>query len=110
MNDAETTAAAPGSAPAAPSGLARDAQWRWEPRVLVVDDDSVCQLAARRLFKNLGIAADVASDGADAVRVSGEWPYVAVFMDAAPRRWTATAPRARSARAPGWTTAPRWWR
>jgi CheY-like chemotaxis protein len=81
MNDAETTAAAPGSAPSAPSGLTRDAQWRWEPRVLVVDDDPVCQLAARRLFKNLGIAADVVSDGADAVRVSGEWPYVAVFMD-----------------------------
>jgi hypothetical protein len=35
-----------------------DAQWRWEPRVLGVDDDPVCQLAARRLFKNLGIAAD----------------------------------------------------
>jgi CheY-like chemotaxis protein len=60
---------------------ARDAQWRWEPRVLVVDDDPVCQLAARRLFKNLGIVADVVCDGRDAVRTSGEWPYVAVFMD-----------------------------
>ena len=58
-----------------------DAQWRWEPRVLVVDDDAVCQLAARRLFKNLGIAADVVADGAGAVKASGEWPYVAVFMD-----------------------------
>jgi CheY-like chemotaxis protein len=59
----------------------RDAQWRWEPRVLVVDDDPVCQLAARRLFKNLGVAADVVADGSDAVRASGDWPYVAVFMD-----------------------------
>jgi CheY-like chemotaxis protein len=59
----------------------RDAQWRWEPRVLVVDDDAVCQLAARRLFKNLGIAADVVADGSDAVRAAGAWPYVAVFMD-----------------------------
>src|ERR1700748_207292 len=58
-----------------------DVQWRWEPRVLVVDDDAVCQLAARRLFKNLGIAADVVADGGDAVKASGEWPYVAVFMD-----------------------------
>ena len=60
-----------------------DVQWRWEPRVLVVDDDPVCQLAARRLFKNLGIAADVVADGADAVKVSAEWPYVAIFMDCA---------------------------
>jgi two-component system, sensor histidine kinase and response regulator len=59
----------------------RDAHWRWEPRVLVVDDDPVCQLAARRLFKNLGVAADVVADGSDAVRASGDWPYVAVFMD-----------------------------
>ncbi|MGH2893525.1 MAG: response regulator [Solirubrobacteraceae bacterium] len=61
----------------------RDAQWQWEPRVLVVDDDPVCQLAARRLFKNLGIAADVVADGADAVKVSAEWPYVAIFLDCA---------------------------
>src|ERR1700748_1072760 len=58
-----------------------DVQWRWEPRVLVVDDDAVCQLAAHRLFKNLGIAADVVADGGDAVKASGEGPYVAVFMD-----------------------------
>jgi CheY-like chemotaxis protein len=84
MDDADITAALPAAAPAtagpsAPS--ARDAQWRWEPRVLVVDDDPVCQLAARRLFKNLGIAADVVADGAEAVAVSAEWPYVAIFMD-----------------------------
>jgi CheY-like chemotaxis protein len=86
MDDAETTAAAPAAAPVVPNARVapvapvRDAQWRWEPRVLVVDDDPVCQLAARRLFKNLGIAADVV---ADAVKVSGEWPYVAIFMDCA---------------------------
>lgn len=81
MDDAETTAAQAGVAPAATSGPVRDVQWRWEPRVLVVDDDLVCQLAARRLFKNLGIAADVVSEGAEAVKVSAEWPYVAIFMD-----------------------------
>jgi CheY-like chemotaxis protein len=51
--------------------------------VLVVDDDPVCQLAAQRLFKNLGIAADVVADGAEAVKMSARWPYVAVFMDCA---------------------------
>jgi CheY-like chemotaxis protein len=84
--DAETTAAVPAPAPPAPSAPVppvRDAQWRWEPRVLVVDDDPVCQLAARRLFKNLGIVADVVADGADAVKGSAEWPYVAIFMDCA---------------------------
>jgi CheY-like chemotaxis protein len=49
--------------------------------VLVLDDDPVCQLAARRLFQNLGIAADVVGDSADAVKLSSDWPFVAVFMD-----------------------------
>src|ERR1700744_5132744 len=81
MDDAETSMTASGTATVGPSGAVRDAQWRWEPRVLVVDDDPVCQLAARRLFKNLGIPSDVVADGADAVRASAEWPYVAIFMD-----------------------------
>ena len=51
--------------------------------LLVVDDDPVCQLAARRLVKNLGIAADVVATGAEAVTASAEWPYVAIFMDCA---------------------------
>lgn len=84
MDDAETTAPTHAAAPATGGQgpvRALDAQWRWEPRVLVVDDDPVCQLAARRLFKNLGIAADVVADGIDAVRASAQWPYVAIFMD-----------------------------
>jgi CheY-like chemotaxis protein len=84
MDDVPTkTAPAAASPTPSPASVALigDSQWRWEPRVLVVDDDPVCQLAARRLFKNLGIAADVVADGADAVRASGEWPYVAIFMD-----------------------------
>lgn len=71
----------PAAASAAAGSSLRDAQWRWEPRVLVVDDDPVCQLAARRLFKNLGIVADVVADGGQAVSLSTEWPYVAIFMD-----------------------------
>ncbi len=83
MSGFDSPAAPPAAAPAAPGGPTRDAQWRWEPRVLVVDDDPVCQLAARRLFKNLGMAADVVADGAEAVTASAEWPYVAIFMDCA---------------------------
>jgi hypothetical protein len=87
----------------------RDAQWRWEPRVLVVDDDPVCQLAARRLFKNLGVAADVVADGSDAVRASGDWPYVAVFMDCGTEAVDGTPLRAGSAPVTALTTALRWW-
>ncbi len=61
---------------ATPSGGGSPACWS-------LDDDPVCQLAARRLFKHLGIAADVVADGADAVKASAEWPYVAIFMDCA---------------------------
>ena len=81
MPDADASVPQPTGTPTAPAGPPRHGQWRWEPRVLVVDDDPVCQLAARRLFKNLGIAADVVADGAEAVKVSACWPYVAVFMD-----------------------------
>jgi CheY-like chemotaxis protein len=81
-----TTAAAPAAVPAIGGSRVRpvhDAQWRWEPRVLVVDDDPVCQLAACRLLKNLGIGADAVAGGADAVGASADWPYVAIFMDCA---------------------------
>jgi CheY-like chemotaxis protein len=81
MDDAETPGTTSDAAPDAPSAPVRETEWRWEPRVLVVDDDPVCQLAARRLFKNLGITADVVADGIDAVRASAKWPYVAIFMD-----------------------------
>jgi CheY-like chemotaxis protein len=81
MEDPESQPPATAAVPAATGGSLSDVQWRWEPRVLVVDDDPVCQLAARRLLKNLGIAADVVTDGIDAVRASAAWPYVAIFMD-----------------------------
>jgi CheY-like chemotaxis protein len=49
--------------------------------MVLLDDDPVCQLAAQRLFKNLGMAVDVASDDAEAVRICAERHPVAVFMD-----------------------------
>jgi two-component system sensor histidine kinase/response regulator len=82
----ETTAAAPAAVPAIRGSRVRpahEAQWPWEPRVLVVDDDPVCELAAQRLLKNLGIGADAVAGGADALAVSADWPYVAIFMDCA---------------------------
>jgi CheY-like chemotaxis protein len=49
--------------------------------VLVVDDDDVCRLAATTLLEGLGLVADVASDGRQALEMTAKWPYVAVFMD-----------------------------
>jgi CheY-like chemotaxis protein len=57
------------------------AEREWEPRVLVVDDDPVCLLAAQTMLQRLGLTVDVAADGSEAVRLSGGWPYVAIFMD-----------------------------
>lgn len=53
----------------------------WEPRVLVVDDDPVCRLAAVGLLERLGLLVEVAGDAREALMMSAEWPYVAIFMD-----------------------------
>ena len=53
----------------------------WSPRVLVVDDDRISQLAAVALLETLGLATDVASDGREALTLSANWPYAAIFMD-----------------------------
>jgi CheY-like chemotaxis protein len=55
----------------------------WGPRVLVVDDDELCRLAASSLLESLGLSVDVAGDGLAAVEMSANWPYVAIFMDCA---------------------------
>lgn len=44
----------------------------WHPRVLVVDDDEVCRLAATTLLERLGLAVDVASDGREALEMAAE--------------------------------------
>lgn len=67
----------PGSAPAAAPADALD----WEPRVLVVDDDEVCRVATVGLLARLGLPADVAADGRDALSKAAAWPYVAILMD-----------------------------
>jgi CheY-like chemotaxis protein len=54
---------------------------RWEPRVLVVDDDEISRLAAVGLLQRLGLTVDIAADGGEALEMSARWPYVAIFMD-----------------------------
>lgn len=78
------------SAEAAAAVLASDAAGSrrfvasdWSPRVLVVDDDDICRIAAQRLLEKLGFTVDVAHDGQEALTMSAGWPYVAVFMDCA---------------------------
>ena len=53
----------------------------WEPRVLVVDDDPVCRIAAQTLLTKLGLTVDTAVDGRHALAMAADWPYVAIFMD-----------------------------
>jgi CheY-like chemotaxis protein len=53
----------------------------WHPRVLVADDNQVCQIAAKGLLEQLGFTVDVARDGREAIKMSASWPYVAIFMD-----------------------------
>jgi signal transduction histidine kinase/DNA-binding response OmpR family regulator len=50
-------------------------------RVLVADDNTVNQRVAVRMLERLGIRADVAANGLEAVRMVTELPYDAVLMD-----------------------------
>jgi len=49
------------------------------PRVLVVEDNPVNQLVARKMLEKLGCGVDVAADGVEALSSKG--PYSVVFMD-----------------------------
>src|SRR5262249_30012130 len=51
------------------------------PRVLVAEDNPVNQRVAIRMLERLGLGADVASDGREAVQSFGRQPYAAVLMD-----------------------------
>ncbi len=50
-------------------------------RVLVADDNAVNQKVASRMLERLGLRADVAANGLEAVRMLRTLPYDAVFMD-----------------------------
>ena len=50
-------------------------------RVLVAEDNEVNQFAAVRLLSRLGFSVDVASNGREAITMTGRVDYAAVFMD-----------------------------
>jgi CheY-like chemotaxis protein len=50
-------------------------------RVLVAEDNVVNQKVARRMLERLGIRADVAGNGREAVQMVTELPYDVIFMD-----------------------------
>jgi two-component system sensor histidine kinase/response regulator len=51
------------------------------PRVLVAEDNPVNQRVAVRMLERLGLGADVAADGREAVQSFGRQPYAAILMD-----------------------------
>jgi signal transduction histidine kinase/DNA-binding response OmpR family regulator len=51
------------------------------PRVLVAEDNPVNQRVAVRMLERLGLGADVASDGREAVQSYSRQPYAAILMD-----------------------------
>ena len=51
------------------------------PRVLVAEDNPVNQRVAVRMLERLGLGADVASDGHEAVQSYVRQPYAVILMD-----------------------------
>jgi CheY-like chemotaxis protein len=50
-------------------------------RVLVVEDNRVNQLVARKMLERLGCAVDVASNGCEGLQQAGDQLYDLIFMD-----------------------------
>jgi CheY-like chemotaxis protein len=50
-------------------------------RVLVAEDNSINQMVITRMLKRLGVSADLAADGDEAVRKAEGNPYDLVLMD-----------------------------
>jgi len=51
------------------------------PRILVAEDNAVNQKVATAMFERLGIRADVAANGQEAIQMSELLPYDLIFMD-----------------------------
>jgi signal transduction histidine kinase/DNA-binding response OmpR family regulator len=65
----------------APLGTATEPPAGPRARVLVAEDNPVNQRVAVRMLARLGLGADVASDGREAVQSFGRQPYALVLMD-----------------------------
>ncbi len=50
-------------------------------RILVVDDEPVNRAVAKFQLETVGLVADMAEDGAEAVTLAQEQAYIAIFMD-----------------------------
>jgi PAS domain S-box-containing protein len=50
-------------------------------RVLVAEDNAINQKVARRMLERLGIRADVAANGREAVQMTADLSYDVIFMD-----------------------------
>ncbi|MEW6703695.1 MAG: ATP-binding protein [Pseudomonadota bacterium] len=70
---------ATGTAPAQKEWAPQD--YRFEGRVLVVDDSPVNALVACGMLERFGLAADTAEDGEQALQRMRDTPYQAVLMD-----------------------------
>jgi CheY-like chemotaxis protein/HPt (histidine-containing phosphotransfer) domain-containing protein len=66
--------------PTVDTTVAEDGPWRGA-RVLVAEDNATNQLVAVGVLQKLGIAADVAANGAEAIRALETRPYDLVLMD-----------------------------
>ena len=70
------------SAPAQPIDARTLVQQRYSGhRILVVDDDPINLEIAQLQLKLAGVVVDTAEDGAEAVAMAQQTPYVAIFMD-----------------------------
>ncbi len=57
----------------------RFADWKW--RVLVAEDNAINQKIIAKLLDNLGLHAEIASNGAEALEMLSQAPYDVVLMD-----------------------------
>jgi len=71
----------PEKAEAAAAQMSIDLKLAHPPRTLVVEDNTVNQKVAVRMLERLGLRADVAANGREAVEMCRLVPYELIFMD-----------------------------
>ena len=68
-------------APQAPRAAAAEGGFESPPRILIAEDNVVNQKVAVRMLEKLGLRADVAANGREAVAMYRMLPYDLIFMD-----------------------------